>query len=621
VATKKVDLIIAARDQTKQAFGSVDRGLTDIIGKQKLMAVGAAAAATAFTVAFNKMVQATYDLLDGMSRVGDRMDKMSQRTGVAADELQRWDYVVQLGGATGEQFEAALKRLARAIYDADRGVKESRDAFEKLGVNIYGADGRLRDVNDIMYDVADGMKRAKSETERMGLALVVLGRGGTQILPTLKQGSAAIREQMSDLDKLGGVLSEDFVRNSAAFVDAQLRMRTAWTNFKGTLSAEALEGAAEALNTLAETIGNLAKDDDLKIISEWIANEIVGFAILAKKAKKAADELERLRDIKPAPLNLGFGLGKKLRGGDEGYGEVPPFMPDVPHIPGALRPPKVAGGGGAETLADDTAKWIENRKAAIEALRTLAQIDRELAEKRRMEPERTLAAQDTGEYGEFGNLESDAWFQEQLAGMDEMFGAFDEQNLAELDDAIKKFHEMNDGVEELGRTFEDEFIGAFSTAMTTMILQSENAADAFVNTFKAAFAAVASAAITFGLKKLIGLPFSEGGTVPAMALGGSIPRAYAGYAVPDGPRGMDSRLILGMPGEEVISRSLSQRLDRFLAAAEVAQTYAPASLSGGGTGSKIEVHYHGGMPVKRSDFVKMGDELARAVAEARRRIL
>ena len=111
----------------------------------------------------------------------------------------------------------------------------------------------------------------------------------------------------------------------------------------------------------------------------------------------------------------------------------------------------------------------------------------------------------------------------------------------------------------------------------------------------------------------------QGGQVPALAYGGAvpkIPRAAYGYSVPDGPRGYDSRLIMASPGEEVINRQLSQRLDRYLTSHEAAAYASPyGSSMGGGSGGGGTVVMNIGIPDSMAGLQRMQDGIIESLSE------
>jgi uncharacterized protein YukE len=118
------------------------------------------------------------------------------------------------------------------------------------------------------------------------------------------------------------------------------------------------------------------------------------------------------------------------------------------------------------------------------------------------------------------------------------------------------------------------------------------------------------------------LGLNQGGTIPGdlgnigpvFALGGTIPKAAYGFSVPDGIRGRDSRLIYAQPGEEVINRGLSRRLNRFITAQESA-AYASPYGSGGTSGGGNTVLLNVGIPDSMAGLQRMTDGIVERLSE------
>jgi hypothetical protein len=192
-------------------------------------------------------------------------------------------------------------------------------------------------------------------------------------------------------------------------------------------------------------------------------------------------------------------------------------------------------------------------------------------------------------------------------------------------DALREFNAEQQIADDLSYSLQSGLQQAGTAAIAAFMSGKAGAAE-FGNAIRTMVTqAIAEAIAKFIILKLLGL--GKGGAVPSpagsavpLALGGRIPHAAFGYAVPDGPRGMDSRLIAAMPGEEVINRQLSQRLDRFISSMEFGAAVSPFAMSsaGGGRGNVI-VNFEVGRPVGVLDALSYGEVAATAakkVAEA-----
>ena len=558
MADKKVTIILGAKDQTKQAFAQVDKGLKGLGVSNKMLAAAAVAAAGATATAYLGLVKQ-------MSEVGDNFDKMSQRTGVAVEDLSRLAYSAELGGSSMEAVEKGIKKLSVSMYDAERGSKEYVDAFRELGIQTTDAAGQLRPVSDVIVDLADSLNAVDSDTKRAALAQKLLGRAGTELLPMLKQGSAAIRQQGVELQYLGGVVDSEFSTASAELVDATTRVNKAWDGLKMSLTGPAIKSAADDLTSLALVVADLRRNmggDGASAIKfgfiEGLSNALPGFRAIVAAYMAKANELRTQMNA------LEFGQGVDL---------VP-----RPLLPGIELDIRRAG-----ELADEI-EYI-NEIAGLRA--------KEIGNMSSSPPVAPDPAPVTWEDAP----------EDLLLGAEDSFSSLTDGEVADLMIALDQMktpiEEIGDAASDMGR----QIGSAFADAAIQMALFGGDANQ------------LAKQLFSMGLRIAIGGLFSQGGAVP-MAQGGSIPHAAFGYSVPDGPRGLDSRLIAAMPGEEVINRQLSMRLNRFLSSAE---SSPPPGLMGGSMGGSVTLTTS--LPVRRSDAILVARGVKNAMRDLERGVL
>jgi hypothetical protein len=183
----------------------------------------------------------------------------------------------------------------------------------------------------------------------------------------------------------------------------------------------------------------------------------------------------------------------------------------------------------------------------------------------------------------------------------------------EMQAFLDNTYEVRMGLQDIGATAIDAFLNGEAAAMKfgDMIRRTVT---------RAISEAIAKFVFLKALSAITGIPMAQGGTVSKLAFGGQIPNAANGYAVPDGPRGMDSRMIMAMPGEEVINRRLSMRLDRMVSAYELGAAVSPFALSGAGGGRGTVVNFNVARPVSVLDALSLGKDAvtaSRKFSEAR----
>jgi hypothetical protein len=190
-------------------------------GMDKLKVVAMAAAAAFVALGAIKWAKG---IVTEVAKAGDALDKMAHRTGIAFRTLQDFSHAAELSGASLTDVEMSIKRLQASQADAAFGLQTYTREFDRLGVTIKDEEGKFKDTTQLLLEVADGMQGLETDTERTAVAVKLLGRSGTTLIPLLKQGSGAIREMMGEVEALGGVMDKDLREASVLFIDNQQRI-------------------------------------------------------------------------------------------------------------------------------------------------------------------------------------------------------------------------------------------------------------------------------------------------------------------------------------------------------------------------------------------------------------
>ena len=202
---------------------------------------------------------------------GDNIDKMSQKMGLSAQSYQEWDAVMQHSGTSMEAMKSSMKTLANAA------VTNSK-AFEELGITQEQLSTMSQE--ELFAATITALQNVEDTTQRTYLAGKTLGKGATE-LGALLNTSAEDTQAMKDrVHELGGVMSDEAVKNAAAFQDNLQDLQTAFQGVGRGLIEQLLpgmngimdgftkliageEGASEAIsagfNTLFDSIGSITE--------------------------------------------------------------------------------------------------------------------------------------------------------------------------------------------------------------------------------------------------------------------------------------------------------------------------------------------------------------------------
>jgi len=172
----------------------------------RIFAVGSALAAPAIVAA------------KSFARMGDQVAKMAKRTGLSVETLSELRFVASQTGTEFESLEMAFRRMQRSIYDAGRGLSTARDALADLGL-------RFEDLNGLSPEqqfklLADAISRIDDPTRKAGIAMSLLGRSGTNLLPMFAHGAAGIEKLQAEARRLGLTMSGKDAKAAEDLTDA-----------------------------------------------------------------------------------------------------------------------------------------------------------------------------------------------------------------------------------------------------------------------------------------------------------------------------------------------------------------------------------------------------------------
>ncbi len=150
--------------------------------------------------AASKVGQFAKDSMQQFENLGATTLKLQRYMGGSAEDASRLAHAFAM---TGIDSDAATKSLG--IFS--KGLSGGSKAFEELGVATMDAQGKTRDMKDVLMDVADKFKNMPAGADRTALAMKLFGKSGAAMLPFLTKGSAGIEELMKQSDALGTTLT------------------------------------------------------------------------------------------------------------------------------------------------------------------------------------------------------------------------------------------------------------------------------------------------------------------------------------------------------------------------------------------------------------------------------
>jgi hypothetical protein len=273
MAQTKYKLVIEGVNKTKKAFASVKQSLAKVGGAAKGAAkvvggIGLAVAAVA--TAFVAMGKKAFDALDSIG-------KTASRTGIAAESLQALRLGAVESGSSVEALNKAIEKFSKNIGDVIvKGTGEATYALDRMGISLYDSAGALKDNDQILREVADGIKNMASETEKNSALQGLFGRQGILMNQVFGEGAVAIDRWIAKAKEMGFVVSGTAIKSVEAFNDrfAELKfMLTGLVNQTFAALAPGLEKMITDFNEWAIAVNGAG--NNLEKLGKKIAENLV----------------------------------------------------------------------------------------------------------------------------------------------------------------------------------------------------------------------------------------------------------------------------------------------------------------------------------------------------------
>lgn len=185
----------------------------------------------------------------------NRLDELSQSTGVAANVLSGLGLVAAIDGVSLESLSKGLEKMGKSAFAAANASATTSNAYKTLGIEVKNTDGSLKNQSQLFEEVGNKFSTMRDGTEKTALAMQIFGRAGAELIPVLNRGGDNISELLGHFEKLGAVmdgetaaaasrLEEKFALISATFTGVQNKILTGLAPALGVLTDQ-LVGAAE----------------------------------------------------------------------------------------------------------------------------------------------------------------------------------------------------------------------------------------------------------------------------------------------------------------------------------------------------------------------------------------
>lgn len=143
-------------------------------------------------------------------RAADDLNTLSKTSGINTKQLQLYAASADLVDVSVEDMAKSQTKLKKNMLSASQGTGDAARAFDMLGVNVKGADGHLRNQDEVFQEVIQKLGTMSNETERDALAMQIFGKSATALNPVIE-----------DMGKTYKLVTDTMKKNKIKFVDQE----------------------------------------------------------------------------------------------------------------------------------------------------------------------------------------------------------------------------------------------------------------------------------------------------------------------------------------------------------------------------------------------------------------
>lgn len=241
---------------------NLPEGATKALNSLNGINAGTAAAVGGFAAVAAAIVKAEKKLMDitkESASAAKEIKTLASVTGQSAEEVQELQYAGDMIGVSYDRIRDSLKEVTNKMQEAKDGSGDAAAAFNSLGVNIYNADGSLRDANDVFNDTIDALGHVQNRTERDAIAMDIMSESAQELNPLIEKGSKALKDYAAEAHEMGYVLDDEAIAALTETDAAQQKLLKTQEAVTKQISAEYAPYMTEALGDTADFIQKIGK--------------------------------------------------------------------------------------------------------------------------------------------------------------------------------------------------------------------------------------------------------------------------------------------------------------------------------------------------------------------------
>lgn len=190
---------------------------------------GGAALAVGFVFEAKKAIEVTQDL-------AKTTISLNQNLGIGVKKSSQWGAVLKARGVDSQKAGMAFKTFATQVDAANKGSATSIKTFKELGISQKELASGQGNVQKLLLQTADGIDKLGAGTQRTAAESKLFGRGWQTVVPLMRDGSAALKENLDLTVKYGDYLDKKGLKVQQDLLASNRETTLAWQGMQVQLA-------------------------------------------------------------------------------------------------------------------------------------------------------------------------------------------------------------------------------------------------------------------------------------------------------------------------------------------------------------------------------------------------
>lgn len=247
-AADRINTLQSSTDKTTKSMAGLDSAVQQLLQPFGQLGQGAGAALSSIEANFSNLVRtvsggglitavggvaaaalAAAGALGSMAIAGgayaQRLDLISQKTGIAVRDLQTFEAAGSTVGVGLDDIVTASRKFDQALADSGKGAAAQQSVLRALGVTS-------KDPKEALLEVADAFSKITDPTLKSSDAITLFGRSGLNMIPFLNLGRDGLKQFDDIVTQFGPHITKEGIERFDQWEVQSTKLSESWKNLK-----------------------------------------------------------------------------------------------------------------------------------------------------------------------------------------------------------------------------------------------------------------------------------------------------------------------------------------------------------------------------------------------------